>query len=143
MQSLPTLIRLKQEKLDEKRLVLTRLETEAANIVELIENLEVEVACESEAARAQASNAFGFGSYLARVRARRSGLEARLAEVNDKIAVAADDVADAFREMKRFELAQSFAEQRAAAQASKREQAALDDIALTGYRRAQASGAGS
>ena len=32
MKSLPTLIRLKQQQLDEKRVVLTRLETEAASI---------------------------------------------------------------------------------------------------------------
>ena len=141
MKSLPTLIRLKQEQLDAKRLVLTRLETEAANIKELIETLAVEVACESEAARGDADKAFGFGDYLGRVRARRAGLEARLAEVTDKIDAAADEVALAFREMKRFELAQSLADQRAAAGAAKREQAALDDIALTGYRRAQGSGA--
>ena len=140
MKSLPTLIRLKQEALDEKRLVLTRFETEAASIKSLIENVDIEVACESEAARGDANSAFGYGSYLTRARARRSGLEARLAEVDAKMAVAADDVADAFREMKRFELAQSFADQREAAELARREQAELDDVGLSGYRRARAPG---
>ncbi len=140
MKSLPTLIRLKQQQLDEKRLVLTRLETEAATIVSMIENLEAEVACETEAARGDASNTYGYGNYLARARARRSGLESRLAEVGDLITAAADEVAAAFREMKRFELAQTFAEQREAAEAARREQAILDDVGLTGYRRAKADG---
>ena len=140
MKSLLTLIRLKQQQLDEKRLVLTRLETEAANIRSMIEDLEAEVACETEAARGNASNTYGYGNYLARARARRSGLESRLAEVGELITAAADDVADAFREMKRFELAQTFAEQREAAAAGRREQAILDDIGMTGYRRAKANG---
>ncbi len=140
MKSLLTLIRLRQQQLDEKRLVLTRLETEAASIKSLIENLEAEVACETEAARGDAASVYGYGNYLANARARRAGLEARLAEVGDMIAVAADEVADAFREMKRFELAQTFAEQRAAAETARREQAILDDVGLTGYRRARAPG---
>jgi flagellar export protein FliJ len=140
MKSLPTLIRLKQQSLDEKRVVLTRLETEAANIRSMIENLAAEVACETEAARGEASNTYGYGNYLARARARRTGLDARLAEVRDMIAVAADEVAAAFREMKRFELAQTFAEQREAAESARREQAILDEVGLTGYRRARARG---
>lgn len=140
MKSLSTLIRLKQEALDEKRLVLTRLEIEAANIKSMIETLKIEVACETEAARGEAVSAFGFGSYIAAAKARRGGLEARLAQVDEKIAEAADEVADAFREMKRFELAQSFAAQRAAAETARREQAELDDVGLTGYRRARAPG---
>ena len=140
MKSLLTLIRLKQRNLDEKRLVLTRFETEAATIKTMIENLDIEVACESEAARGDADNAFGFGSYIARARTRRTGLEARLAEVGEKMLVAADEVADAFREMKRFELAQSFADQRIAAQEVRREQAVLDDIGMTGYRRSRSPG---
>ena len=140
MKSLPTLIRLRQQQLDEKRLVLTRLETEVASINSLMETLQVEVACESEAARGDAASAYGYGSYLANARARRTGLELRLAEVREMIIGAADDVADAFREMKRFELAQTFADQREAVVAARREQAILDDVGLTGYRRARAPG---
>jgi flagellar export protein FliJ len=138
--SLLTLIRLKQQQLDEKRLVMTRLETEAASIKSTIENLDMEVACESAAARTDATSTYGYGTYLASARTRRAGLEARLAQVQEKIAEAADEVADAFREMKRFELAQSFAEQRTAAEANRREQASLDEVGLTGYRRARAPG---
>ena len=140
MKSLPTLIRLRQEQLDEKRLVLTRLEQEAATITSLIETLDIEVACETEKARGDANATYGYGNYLARTRARRSGLEERMTQVRDKITAAAEDVAEAFREMKRFELAQTFADQRAAAQSARREQAYLDDVGLTGYRRARARG---
>lgn len=140
MKSLPTLIRLKQEALDEKRLVLTRFETEAATIKSMLETLEVEVACETEAARGDAERSFGYGRYIASAKARRGELEARLVQVDEKIAEAADEVADAFREMKRFELAQSLADQRAATKEARREQAVLDDIGMTAYRRAQASG---
>ena len=140
MKSLLTLIRLKQGVLDEKRLVLTRLETEAATIKSMIETLEIEVACETEAARGDAESSFGYGRYIASAKARRGGLEDRLAQVDEKIAEASDEVADAFREMKRFELAQSLADQRAAAEEARREQAVLDDVGMTAYRRAQASG---
>lgn len=137
MKSLGTLIRLKQEQLDEKRLVLTRLEREAAAIGAQIEALGAEVARESELAGAQAGTVFGFGGYLARARLRRGDLETRLARVNEKIAGAADAVADAFREMKRFELAQQLADQRAAAESARREQAVLDEVGMIGHRRAQ------
>jgi flagellar export protein FliJ len=140
VKSLPTLIRLKQGVLDEKRLVLTRFETEAATIKLMIETLEIEVACETEAARGDAESSFGYGRYIASAKARRGGLEARLTQVEEKIAEAADEVADAFREMKRYELAQSLADQRAATEEARREQAVLDDVGMTSYRRAQASG---
>ena len=140
MSSLPTLIRLKQQQLDEKRLVVTRLETEAASIKSLIDNLDIEVAVESEKARANADHAYGYGTYLASARVRRAGLEGRLVQVHEKIAAAADEVAEAFREMKRFELAQTFAEQRAAAEANRRERTELDDMGLEGYRRARTRG---
>jgi flagellar export protein FliJ len=140
VKSLPTLIRLKQGVLDEKRLVLTRFETEAATIKSMIETLEIEVACETEAARGDAESSFGYGRYIASAKARRGGLEARLTQVEEKIAEVADEVADAFREMKRYELAQSLADQRAATEEARREQAVLDDVGMTAYRRAQASG---
>ena len=140
MKSLFTLIRLRQQQLDEKRVVLTRLETEAATIRSMIENLEAEVACQSEAARGDAASTYGYGTYLAGARARRTGLESRLAEVGELISAAADEVAEAFREMKRFELAQTLAEQREAAESARREQAVLDEVGLTGYRRARAPG---
>lgn len=140
MKSLPTLIRLRQGQLDEKRLILTRVETEAASIVSRIEALDIEVACESEVARGDANSVYGYASYLAMARARRSGLESRLSQVRELITEAAEEVADAFREMKRFELAQTFAEQRTAAESARREQVILDDVGLTGYRRARAPG---
>lgn len=140
MKSLLTLIRLKQQLLDEKRLVVTRLESEVATINEMMENLDIEVVVESELARGDAHSTFGYGTYISAARARRRGLEERLAQVAEKIAVAADEVADAFREMKRFELAQSFADQRALAEANRIEQATMDDVGLTVYRRAKTPG---
>lgn len=138
MNSLGTLIRLKQEQLDQKRLVLRRLEDEIAAIHTRLELLAAEVACETEAARGDAEASYGYGTYLASARTRRTGLEARLAQVNAAVAEAAAEVADAFREMKRFELAQSFAAQRAAAEAARREQAHLDEVGLSRYRRRKA-----
>lgn len=140
MKSLLTLIRLKQQQLDEKRLVVTRLESEVATINSMIENLDIEVVVESEAARGDADSSFGYGSYISSARARRRGLVERLAQVGEKIALAADEVADAFREMKRFELAQSLADQRAAAESNRREQAVLDEVGMAAYRRARAPG---
>lgn len=137
MKSLHTLIRLKQQHLDEKRLVVSRLESEVATITSMIENLDIEVVCESEAARGDAHSTFGYGAYLSSARARRRGLEERMAQVVEKIAAAADEVADAFREMKRFELAQSLADKRTVAEANRREQATLDEVGLTAYRRAK------
>ncbi len=139
MKSLLTLIRLKQQHLDEKRLALTRLEEEMATVKSMIDNIDIEMACESEAARGDADKAFGYGSYLAGARARRAGLEERTEQVRELMVAASDEVAEAFREMKRFELAQTLAEQRAAEEVARQEQATLDDVALTGYRRAKAS----
>lgn len=110
-----------------------------ATLKSLVEKLDIEVACESEMARNDADSAYGYGSYIAAARTRRAGFEARKGQVREKIYAASDEVAEAFREMKRFELAQTLNEQRALAETARQEQAFLDEVGLTGYRRAQGS----
>lgn len=137
MKSLPTLIRLKQQELDEYRRLLARLEQEAAAIQERMRELQEEVALESRKVLDSGQPGFGFGDYLISSRRRRTNLEGELREVVERMAPMQDQVAEAYQELKRFELAHQNIEMRAAEESERREQAALDEIGLAGYRRQQ------
>ena len=139
MKSLPTLIRLKQRDLDERRRLLARLEQEAAAVAARITALENELAEESRKANESDQPAYGFGDYLLGTRQRRIRLETELHAVNERMQPVQDQVAEAYQELKRFELAQQGIEQRAKAAADKREQAVLDEAGLSAFRRQQNS----
>ena len=139
MKSFATLIRLRKHELDIERRALTALEDKAADIVRRRAALDAEYAAETARARSDVEASYVIGDYISAVRRRRLALNAEDAELAREIALTEAKVRDAFRELKRFELADSRQRARADKQALDREQAMLDEVALTGFRR-QAEG---
>ena len=136
MKGLPNLIRLHRWRLDEKRKNLAELERLAADLRQQAAHLEQELKGEqTAAARAPEEAGYAYGRYANRVIARREAIAASLAEVKTKIAQAAAAVTEAFRELKRFEIAQERREQAELAKAAKAERAVLDEMGLQGHRK--------
>jgi flagellar protein FliJ len=135
MKAIDGLIRLHRWKLDEKRLKLAELERLVGALHEEMRKLEEAVAHEGTVASASAEASFGFGTYAAGAIERRRCLEQSLAEAEGQVRAASDEVAEAFRELKKFDVVKSREVRIAEERARRREQATLDEIGLTLYRR--------
>lgn len=134
MKSLGTLIRLRQYEMDAAKRELNAFEAQAEAIEQRRKDLEAEFAAESARAYGDADASFAIGDYIAAVRRKRLDLGQERNAVDQEIALAEAKVRDAFRELKRFELAQTMEEDRAAKAADQAEQNRLDETALAAYR---------
>ena len=128
MKGLPNLIRLHRWRLDEKRRNLAELERLAAELRDQGTRIEENMKSEQKVAVGSPEAAFAYGNYAKAVIARRATLAASLAEVQRKIAEAADDVAQSFQELKRFEIAQEHREKAARERQARLEQFAFDEL---------------
>ena len=135
MKGLDSLIRLHKWKLDEKRRTVTDLEKLAAGLRREITDLEAEITAEQGIARANGSAAATYGNYAARAIERRDKLQRSLAGIETGLAEALEEVADAFREFKKFDLIQARDLRRAAERERRAQQTALDEAGLDLYRR--------
>lgn len=139
MKSFSTLIRLRKHELDVERRALNALEIRSEDIDRRRRVLEDEYAAETARARGNVEASYVIGDYIGAVRRRRLALDAEKAELAQQIALAEAKVRDAFRELKRFELAEARQVEQARKDALHREQNMLDEVALSGFRQ-QADG---
>lgn len=135
MKSVATLIRLRKHKLDEARRELAALRRTQDMIDQGRAALERELQAESATARSDVEAAFGYGEYLGTVRERHGEFDRQAAELAPQIALAEAGVREAFREVKRLEIADARRLERERAEAARREQATLDEVALAAFRR--------
>jgi hypothetical protein len=120
-------------RIDESRRALAQLHAIAERLAQAIQRLDAEVAAEREAARASFEVAFGFPLYASAARERREQLSQSAAQIAAQIAAATEEIANFFRELKRYELAQADRDQRARAQSQRAETAVLDEVAATRF----------
>lgn len=132
---LPTLIRLHQRQLDEKRRMLAELEQMRAEMDRKILLLDAEVERERQAAQEAPEALRQFAAYLEGVRQRRQTMLRTIDELLPKIEAAANDVAAAFQDVKKFEIAADIKERQRQAALAKIEQEELDEVALVQHRR--------
>ncbi len=133
---LPTLIRLAKFEVDEKRRALTILQTREDSLLAAMAAAQEEMAREQQVAAADPEAAgFLFGAYAAAWLARRANMERSLAALRKEIEKARDELAEAFRRQKTYEITQANRERRAREEADRKEQATLDEIGLNLYRR--------
>jgi len=132
---LPTLIRLHQRQLDEKRRMLAELEQMRAEMDRKILLLDAEVERERQAAQEAPEALRQFAAYLEGVRQRRQTMLRTIDELVPKIEAAANDVAAAFQDVKKFEIAADIKERQRQAALAKIEQEELDEVALVQHRR--------
>lgn len=140
MSNLGPLIRLAKFELDEKRRQLAELHAESDRLHRAVADLDAEVVRERDAAEQSPIAAAAFGPYLKRARAQREALLNGIAQLEARIAAMTDEVAEAFLELKRYELVQEARIQAARAERARKETAFLDEAGAVGHRRKQQGG---
>ncbi len=121
------IIRLRKWELDEKRRVLRQLQSEEDEVISRIEALDVEVSLQMANTASEAS-VLTMGNYLEGVRLKQEQFEHELAAKQEEIAELQDKVAEAFRELKTFEIAKERELKRAQDAEAKEEQDAFDEL---------------
>ncbi len=137
MKGLEGMIRLAKWQLDEARKALIDAEAALAGIDHALEALAREEAKERESTPSDPVALFALGDFAAAIKARRRALLTQRAEQETVRAERQDAVAEAFQELKKYEILARRAAERAAEEAKAREQAALDEVGLRGHRRLQ------
>lgn len=135
MKGLAALIRLHSWRLDEKRRELADLQGLEDQFLEDLRRLAAEMAAEQEFAKTSDTGAFSYGGFAVGVIERRKRIEASIAEVRRRIEEKNDEVAEAFRELKRYEITQAERLKRQRAEAERHAQAALDEMSLIQHQR--------
>jgi flagellar export protein FliJ len=135
VKSLDTIIRLHKWKLDERRRALGELQALSDQLGAEIVRLDGELEREKAIATETPASSIDLAGYLKAMLTRRAHLKVSQTHVDKQIAAAQDEIANAFAELKRFELAKADRDRRAAQKQRKIEMAAFDEIALDGYRR--------
>jgi flagellar protein FliJ len=135
MSELHSLIRLGRWKLDEKRRALAEMHALADRLRADRERLEAEIRHEQEVAGASQEIGFSYAGFAGQAIDRRRRLDQSILQVQERIEEATGEVAAAFQELKRYELAQEGRDRREGERRRRKEGAALDEIALTGFMR--------
>lgn len=137
MSSLTSVIRLHKWQLDEKRRALAELQNLHDRLLSELDRLREEIHHEQETARTDQSVAFGYASFARAALDRGRRLQQSIAQVETQITVATDEMAEAFQELKRYELAEEERLRREREKLRRKEEAMLDETALVGFRRRQ------
>lgn len=138
MRTLATLIRVHQHKLDEKRRELADFERLRADLTTRRDRLEAELAAEQAAAKTVECGAFAYGGFALGVISRREKLAASLVEIDVRIEAVREEVAAAFQELKRYEIALAARQKKLRAELDRKEQMRLDEVSLDMHRRRSA-----
>jgi flagellar protein FliJ len=139
VKGLAALIRLHSWRLDEKRRELADLQRLEDQFLANARRLDDEMAAEQAFAMQHSADlgSFTFGGFTRGMKERRAKIDASLAEVRGRIEEKRNEVAEAFRELKRYEVTQAEREKREKVEADRRAQAALDEVSLVQHVRRQ------
>jgi flagellar export protein FliJ len=101
-----------------------------------LEQLREELIKEQTIVRSSPEEAgFFYGNYATAVIIRREDLNQGILRMEEQVAEAREKLNDAYRDLKKYEIAQKSRDTREALELVRREQETLDEIGLQGYRR--------
>ncbi len=135
MKTLDTLIRVHKQALDERRVRLSAIEIERDRLHAAIDSLATEFAAEKVAAAKSLDAARTFPAYADGMRKRQHEYEQAIADLAPHVAQAAEAVAEAYRELKKYEISRELRLDRENALEARREQALLDEVGNAVWRR--------
>jgi flagellar FliJ protein len=138
---LRSLIRLAEAALNEKRRVLVELENQEAELRDRTQALEAEKDHEQRQARLLEAGAFAYAGYARGLIERRARLAAQIAGMQAPLEEARQAVAEAFQELKRYEIALDARLKADKAREESKAVVAMDEISLNVHRRRQAEDA--
>lgn len=137
MSALNNLVRVHTWGLDEKRQKLAELDSYADRLREKLADLEREMDSERRAADASLEGTAAFPAFVAAALERRRRLRESLANMEQAVELAREEVNVAYRELKKYQLAYDNHLRRAAEEAARQEQGEMDEIGVEMHRRAQ------
>ena len=133
---LHTLIRLNEWTVDQRRRALGDVLASLTSLETSLERLREELIKEQTIVRSSPEEAgFFYGNYAAAVIIRREDLNQGILRMEEQVAEAREKLNDAYRDLKKHEVAQKSRDTREALELVRREQETLDEIGLQGYRR--------
>jgi flagellar protein FliJ len=135
MKGLAALIRLHSWELDAKRRELADIEREEDEIHGRVRQLEAHVAHEQAFARESESGMYVFAGFMRGVEEQRKAFQQQIVEVQRRIEAKREEVAEAYQELKRYEITQAELLKREKLEADRRLQGELDEISLNQHRR--------
>jgi flagellar export protein FliJ len=138
MRSRDSLIRLHRFQVDEKRRQVVEIETMIAEFRRKEAELEQQILSEQERAGVSDVGHYAYPTFAKAARDRRENLLKSIDGLTAQLETAKDGLAEAFSELKKYELMNEKESLRAKAELSAREQAELDEVALTMHRRGTA-----
>ncbi len=134
MARLEGIIRVRKWELDEKRRVLVALERERSAIIDRMDAIDREVIAEREAASLEVGPV-SLGAFMNGAKIRLDQLSAELAIKDQEILVQHEEVSEAFRELKTFEIAEEQEKARIKKDLEHKEQVALDEQGVQSFLR--------
>ncbi|MDR3515626.1 MAG: flagellar FliJ family protein [Azospirillaceae bacterium] len=140
MSELHTLIRVNKFKLDEKRRALAELQALADRLAQEAQRLEAEIIAEKQIARSNTEFAVSYPAYARMAITRGKRLQDSVLQVKKQIEAATEEIAEAFQELKRYELAQEARDRREQERLRRIENTMFDEVALSGFTRRRDQG---
>lgn len=128
------IVRLHKWQLDEKRRQITELELMRDELVKKQEQLQANLIAEQKNLSKSNIVDINYANYAASVMRRRQNLEVSINEVDVSIENMKDELAEAFKELKKYEIVEQRAIEREQLELKKREQDRLDELSLNMFR---------
>lgn len=135
--SLTGIIRLHKWQVDEKRRQITELEVMKEELEGKLEKLITNLAREQENLSKSNVVDINYANYASSVLKRQENLEASIMEIDVSIENMKDELAEAFKELKKYEIVEQRAIEREKEDQKRAEQDRLDEVSLNQYRSGQ------
>jgi flagellar FliJ protein len=135
MKGLPGLIQLNQCKVDEQRRKVTALEILYERLSEEVSQLQADIEREGRNSGDSVGSSQAFSAFLAGAMAQREKLRGSIADLQLQISAAKDDIADAYRKLKSYEVSQASRDAREHRKQELRERVKMDEIGKGMHRR--------
>ena len=135
MQSVKTLLRVKQREMDALKRQQGILENQREEVHAIIEGLSNQLVSELHAAQTLPDMAHFFGDYAATIKKRQEMMHAHLRRVEAELEKLSEQLREHFSEMKKYELTLANWQQRKKLAAARAEQQMMDEVAIRGYIR--------
>ncbi|WP_417783176.1 flagellar export protein FliJ [Terasakiella pusilla] len=136
--TLENLIRLHKYRVDEKRRVLGLLYGELNDLEQKLKDLYAQIANEQQIAQSMPEQAmFSYGRFHQRAMLIRDEIVQAIAQKEQEVEAARDEVNTAFQELKVYEEAEKNRKKREADERQRKENIEMDEIAMNLYRNNQ------
>lgn len=134
------IIRLHKWQLDEKRRNMVELEEMKAGMLQNLADLQNELIAEQKKVSESPVVNIGYAAYAQQVMVRRVNIVNSMLEIDVSIEGMKDQVAEAFKELKKFEVVAQRKRERERSALNRRQQAEQDELALNMHRQQRKSG---